>query len=99
MRKILLVIAVVFFAVGYGIGHFRGNSTGYAAGFHDSIKMIEPLQEHQFPKYGNTTYKLSYRSENEISIECLNGADPASRKVVGDVMVMTCGEEVKNQKN
>ena len=99
MRKLALAIAVVFFGAGYGIGHFRGNSTGYAAGFHDSIKMIEPLQEHQFPKYGNTTYKLSYRSENEISIECLNGADPASRKVVGDVMVMTCGEEVKNQKN
>ena len=97
MRKILLVIAVVFFAGGYGIGHFRGNSTGYAAGFHDSIKIVGPLQEHQFPKYGNTVYKLSYRSENEISIECLDGADPTSRKIVGDVMVISCGEEAKSK--
>jgi hypothetical protein len=94
MRK-LLIIAVVFFATGYGIGHFRGNSTGYSAGFRDSLAIVGPIQEHQFPKYGKTAYKLDYRSENEISIECLNGADPTSRKMVGDVMVMSCGEGAK----
>jgi hypothetical protein len=93
----LLIIAVTFFVTGYGIGHFKGNSTGYSAGFRDSIAIVGPIQEHQFPKYGKSVYKLSYRSENEISIECLNGADPTSRKTVGDMMVMSCGEEAKSK--
>jgi hypothetical protein len=97
VKKLLLFIAIVFFAAGYAVGHFRGNSTGYSAGFRDSLAIVGPIQEHQFPKYGKTVYKLDYRSENEISIECLNGADPISRQMVGDVMVMSCGEEAKSK--
>jgi hypothetical protein len=69
----------------------------YSAGFRDSIAIVGPIQEHQFPKYGKSVYKLDYRSENEISIACLNGAHPTSRKMVGDVMVMSCGEEAKSK--
>jgi hypothetical protein len=76
MKKLLLFIAIVFFAAGYAADHFRGNSSG----FRDSLAIVGPIQEHQFPKYGKTAYKLDYRSENEISIECLNGADPTSQK-------------------
>ena len=97
MRKLLLLGAVKLFALGYGVGHFRGNSTEYSAGFRDSLAIVGPMQEHQFPKYGKTTFKLDYRSENQISIECLNGADPSSQKMVGDVMVMSCGEEAKSK--
>jgi hypothetical protein len=97
MKKRLLFIAIMFFAAGYGVGHFRGNSTGYSSGFRDSLAIVGPIQEHQFPKYGKTTFKLDYRSENQISIECLNGADPTSQKMVGDVMVMSCGEEAKSK--
>jgi hypothetical protein len=63
MRKLLLFGAVMLFAMGYAIGHFRGNSTGYSAGFRDSLAIVGPIQEHQFPKYGNTPYKLDYRSQ------------------------------------
>jgi hypothetical protein len=97
MKKLLLFIAILFFAVGYAVGHFRGNSTGYSAGFRDSLAIVGPIQEHQFPKYGKTLYKLDYRSETQVSIECLNGADPTSQKMVGDVMVMSCREEAKSQ--
>lgn len=93
MRKLWLIVAVVFFAAGYGIGHFRGNSRGYSAGFRDSLAIVGPLQEHQFPKYGKTFYRLSYRSDNEISIECVNGGDPTGHKVVGDVMVISCSDK------